>query len=166
MDAPAAGPSLRPLLSAPDGPQVHLLDASGTRLGEAGLRAWARSWCEDQRAAHHSRSYRHPYALIAWHGMRVGVDLEQVEPFDRAFAESICTPQEQLPWASMPDRDARCASLWSSKEALAKTLGDALAYDPRRLPSPLLWPDGRAGALRALQLPVGDRHVAWVCFEE
>lgn len=138
---------------------------SATGISERELREWARAHCAAGPAAHHSRSYRYPYALIAWHETRVGVDLERIEPFDRAFAESICTPQERLAWQSMPDRDARCASLWSGKEALAKMLGDALSYDPRRLESPLLWPDGRAGPLRALQLPVDDRHVAWVCFE-
>lgn len=147
------------------GPQVRLLDARGADLDEAGLREWARVLGGAQGAPHVTRSYRYPYALVAWHGAPVGVDVERIVPFDATFAASICTPAERrLDWASLPDRDARLASLWSGKEALAKALGDALAYDPRRLGAPLLWPGGRAGPWRAAQLAVPSGHVAWVCW--
>ncbi len=55
-------------------------------------------------------------------------------------------------------------SLWSSKEALSKALGNALDYDPRWLEGPAAWPDGRSGPWRAARLDVGDDHVAWLCW--
>jgi phosphopantetheinyl transferase len=54
--------------------------------------------------------------------------------------------------------------MWCGKEALSKALGDALAYDPRRLGSPLSWPDGRSGAWCAAELPAPAGHVAWLCW--
>ncbi len=147
------------------GPQVRLLDARGADLDEAGLREWARTLGDAQGAPYVTRSYRHPYALVAWHGARVGVDIERIEPFDAAFAASICTPAERLDWAGREDRDARLASLWSGKEALAKALGDALSYDPRRLEAPLLWPAGRTGPWRSARLAMPAGHVAWLCWQ-
>jgi hypothetical protein len=57
-------------------------------------------------------------------------------------------------------------SLWSSKEALAKALGDALAYDPRRLESPLNWEDGAAGRWRARELTPEPGYVAWLVWRD
>jgi phosphopantetheinyl transferase len=62
------------------------------------------------------------------------------------------------------DPDAYVSSLWSSKEALAKALGDPLHYDPRRLESPMSWPGGRAGPWRAARLATPDGHTAWLCW--
>lgn len=163
--APHLDPAAMAAIETPaGGPHVRLLDARGADLDEAGLREWARVLGDAQGAPYVTRSYRHPYALLAWHDARVGVDIERIEPFDAAFAASICTPDERLDWASLPDRDAHLASLWSGKEALAKALGDALSHDPRRLEAPLLWPAGRAGAWHGTQLAVAAGHVAWVCW--
>ncbi len=148
----------------PGAPQARLLDARSAGLDEAGLREWARACGESHSTPYVTRSYRYPYALVAWHGARVGIDIERVEPFDAAFAESIKAPSESVSWASVTDRDAHLASMWSSKEAIAKALGDALSYDPRRLEAPSLWPDGRAGAWRSAQLTAPDGHVAWICW--
>jgi hypothetical protein len=41
---------------------------------------------------------------------------------------------------------------------------DALAYDPRRLESPLGWSSGRSGAWHAECLPAPAEHVAWLCW--
>lgn len=62
--------------------------------------------------------------------------------------------------------DRRITSLWSSKEALAKALGDALDYDPRRLEGPCAWPDGRSGSWRARALEPAEEYVGWVCWRE
>lgn len=63
--------------------------------------------------------------------------------------------------------DRTITSLWSSKEALAKALGDALAYDPRRLEAPVAWPDGRSGAWRARALELAQEdYVGWVCWRD
>ncbi|WP_249010220.1 4'-phosphopantetheinyl transferase superfamily protein [Conexibacter sp. DBS9H8] len=109
-----------------------------------------------------SRSYSAPYALVAVHDGPVGVDIEAVGPLEPGFWASICTPSER---AALSGADARAiTSLWSSKEALAKALGDAVAYDPRRLESPRFWPGGASGRWRARPLDLPDGFVGWVCW--
>ncbi|HWE10427.1 MAG TPA: hypothetical protein VG325_13820 [Solirubrobacteraceae bacterium] len=54
--------------------------------------------------------------------------------------------------------------MWSSKEALAKALGDALRYDPRRLEAPVAWVNGACGPWRARPVPAPPGHVARVCW--
>lgn len=159
LEVPAAT-----LATPAGGPHVLLLDARALSIDEGGLRTHARERCAAHTAAHTSRSYSFPYALAAVHGAPVGVDIERVEPCDEAFARSIGAPGEAIGAADREDRDTLLTSLWSSKEALSKALGDALAYDPRRLVSPLSWPNGRAGAWRAAALPAPPGHVAWACW--
>ncbi|MCW3049766.1 MAG: hypothetical protein JWO74_4050 [Solirubrobacterales bacterium] len=148
-------------------PVVRLLDARRTGLDERGLRAWARAVSSCLGPPRATRSYRFPYALVAASDGPVGVDLERVEPVDRAFAVSIATPDERgaLDAGEAGDDIAAWAiALWSAKEALAKALGDAVAYDPRRLPSPLRWPNLRAGAWRAARVAVPAHHTGWLCW--
>lgn len=92
----------------------------------------------------------------------VGVDLERVEPLDQTFLHSICTAEERE--RLLDHDDAAIAALWCSKEALSKALGDALAYDPRRLGSPIFWPNGRSGPWRATSLGVPSGYVGWLCW--
>jgi phosphopantetheinyl transferase len=106
-----------------------------------------------------SRSYCPPYAVVAWHDGPVGVDIERVVSCDTRFAESITTPSEPVPLG-----DREIISAWSGKEALAKALGDAVDYDPRRLESPSGWRNGVNGAWRASALPVPDGYCGWVCW--
>jgi len=148
----------------PGGPEVRLLDARSAGLDEAGLRAAARALADAAGELHASRSYRYPYALVSWHAHPVGIDIERVEPCDPSFAASICTPAETVEWWSVSNPHEYFIALWSSKEALAKALGNALDYDPRRLQAPMLWPEGRAGVWRAADLHATDDHVAWVCW--
>jgi len=145
---------------------VHLLDARAAGLDEPRLRAWARAQGGSADACFVARSYRHPYALIARHVHPVGIDIERIEPCDAAFAESICTPWERAELPGDRDRDAYLTSLWCSKEALAKALGDALRYDPRRLESPISWPPHGCGPWRAAPLAVPPQHVGWICWRE
>jgi hypothetical protein len=160
-----------PAPAAEQAPRVMLVDASGaSRVGaspaavqEHALREWVRRFSAEAGATHSSRSYRLPLALLAWHGAPVGVDIERVERCEDAFAESIQTPREREREVR-GDRDLHICSLWSSKEALSKALGDPLAYDPRRLEGPAAWPQGRSGPWRAAALDVGARHVAWICW--
>ena len=148
-------------------PGVVLLDARERKLDGPGLRAWARQAAAATGAIHLSRAYREPLALLAWHERRVGVDLERLEQLDRDFAESVVTPEERSVLGTRLDDPELVASLWCSKEALSKALGDAVAYDPRRLRSPLTWPGAAAGRWRARRLPdVPPGHVAWLCWEE
>jgi phosphopantetheinyl transferase len=133
-------------------------------LDEPGLRAWARTEAAGVAASHASRSYCYPYALVAWHTEPVGVDIERIEPLEQAFTESICTPSERRMLTGDEHPDVFPSALWSSKEALAKALGDARRYDPRRLDSPAFWLQGQAGPWRAALLPVPARHSAWLCW--
>lgn len=146
---------------------MQLLDAPAVGAAdEAALRELARAASAGIDAPFTSRSYSFPLALVAAHSAAVGVDIERVATCDAAFADSIRTPAE-LSAAAEPtraDRDRYFTSLWSSKEALSKALGDALAYDPRRLEGPGAWPDGRSGPWRATALDVPDGYVAWVCW--
>lgn len=153
----------RTLSVAPGAPEVRLLDGLAAALDEPGLRAWARDAC-DLGAYHVSRAYRYPYALTAWHSERVGVDIERIERLDQTFVESVCTPAERRWLSGETHADEFLTSLWCGKEALAKALGDALSYDPRRLDSPVFWPHGRAGPWRAAPLPVPAGHCGWMCW--
>ncbi|MGO9955802.1 MAG: 4'-phosphopantetheinyl transferase family protein [Solirubrobacteraceae bacterium] len=157
-----AAPARLPVI--PGGPEVWLLDAAPAGLDQPGLRAWARAQAAPAGGSYSSRSYRFPYALVARHHQPVGVDIERVQPSDRAFLASISTPLELAEALDNTDLDEYVASLWCSKEALAKALGDALRYDPRRLRSPIDWPDGSAGRWRAAALPAPPHHVAWLCW--
>jgi hypothetical protein len=151
------------------GPLVRLLDARTAGLDDAGLRRWARAVGAQLAPLLVTRSYRHPFALVAAHHAAVGVDLERVEPVDAAFATSIATPEERaaLEAGEAGDDLASWAiALWSGKEALAKALGDALAYDPRRLGAPARWPGLRCGPWRAAALPVPAGHTGWVCWRD
>ena len=148
----------------PGGPEVRLLDAREAGVDERGLRAWARAECNAAGGPHGSRSYRYPYALVARHSDPVGVDIERIEPFDHAFLDSIRTHSESLEPPAGAATDQYLASLWSSKEALSKALGDALTYDPRRLESPIAWPKGRSGRWRAASVTVPAGYVAWLCW--
>jgi hypothetical protein len=145
-------------------PRVILLDARTDGLDEAGLRARAREVAAANEAGYSSRSYRFPLALVACHERHVGVDIERVERCSREFADSIRTPAEREAGWPGEDADRFFTSLWSSKEALAKALGDALSYDPRRLEGPTAWPDGRCGPWSARPLELGAEHVGWVCW--
>jgi hypothetical protein len=147
-------------------PQTQLIYA---QPGEdpSGFRARVRAVAAAAPGRFTSRSYRFPVALVAWHDAPVGVDIERVEPCPPGFAASISTPSE-LGRTTGPDSNKAqdMISLWCSKEALAKALGDALRYDPRRLESPLAWPDGRSGPWCAGALDAPDGHVAWLCWRE
>lgn len=161
-----ATPPLERARIAPGGPLVCVLDARRRSLDEDGLRGWARAESAALAGANTSRSYSFPYAVFAWHDGPVGVDIERVARCDERFAESIATPAELARAREVPDdeRDRYVTAMWSSKEAVAKALGDALAYDPRRLDAPMLWPDGSAGPWRCAALDVDDGYVGWVCW--
>jgi 4'-phosphopantetheinyl transferase superfamily len=155
-----------------DGPHVRLLDAERAGVDEYGLRAWANEETAAAGAPYASRSYRHPYALVAWHAEPVGVDIERIEPVKEAFLESICTPREMTSIRTSHDVcdagsasvERYVASLWCSKEALSKALGDPIRYDPRRLGSPIFWPGGRSGPWHAASLDVPRGHHGWLCW--
>jgi phosphopantetheinyl transferase len=163
------------LLSLPGGPTVHFLDARTSGWGRPRLQAEAQA-LEPPQAPCSSRSYRFPFALAAWHHRQVGIDIERTDDVRPALANVACTAPEQGYLGSMPDISEYLAHLWSAKEALAKALGDALAYEPGRLGSPSLWPPtmGVVGATglfvlgcgrwRAASLPVPEGHVGWLCW--
>jgi hypothetical protein len=145
-------------------PEVTLIDARAEGLNDAGLRTRARQMAGMQAERFSCRSYCFPLALVATHEAPVGVDIERVRGFSDAFADSICTPSERLAGWPEQEADRFLTALWSSKEALAKGLGDALQYDPRRLDGPGAWPDGCSGRWSARPLELGQDYVGWVCW--
>ena len=146
-------------------PRVLTLDARAHGLDPHGLRAWARSTTRRSGARFTSRSYRYPHALVAIHTGRVGVDLERIQTCDTAFADLICTPTERRDPACVTDPDHYLTSLWCSKEALAKALGDARRYEPSRIDSPLTWSQDTASPWQTTELTVAPGFVAWLCWE-
>jgi len=132
-------------------PRVQMLE--GSSLTELRTRARALGGA--------SRSYCPPFALVAFYDGPVGVDIERVVECDARFADSITAPAEP---ACTTDREI--ISRWSGKEALAKALGDAVAYDPRRLEAPDGWAGGVNGAWRAAELALPDGFCGWLCWKE
>ena len=154
------------LTTTPEGgPHVLLLDASGGDVDPDQLRQQARQWPEASSANFASRAYRFPLALVAWHHEPVGIDIERIDPYDEDFCISICTHAERATFSGVSDPAQHQSSLWCSKEALAKALGDAIRYRPQQLESPLRWPEGRSGRWRAQELAAPEGHVAWVCWQ-
>ncbi len=152
-------------------PRVYLVSADVTRLNSDQLRAATRIACKEKgsrsgsRERHTSRSYRFPFALFAVHCDSVGIDIEHVDPYDPVFAESVCTPTEWSNSQTRPETSLEVADVWSSKEALAKALGDAVKYDPRRLLSLALTPDGAAGAWHTARIDVPFGYTGWVVWK-
>jgi phosphopantetheinyl transferase len=82
-----------------------------------------------------------------------------------ALQSASTSSSELAELTTVLDRDLFVASLWCSKEALAKALGDAIDYDPRRLEAPSRWPAGKSGAWQAQALGVAAEHTAWLCWQ-
>ena len=148
------------LVGEADVPDVYLLRIPGTR---ATVRAAAWRFSSASSRPYSSRSYSVPLTLVALHERPVGVDVERISTLDHDEITSILTPRERK-WltSSTPEE---ITSIWSGKEALAKALGDAVAYDPRRLDAPCTWERGEAGRFRARRLDVGQGFVAWACWQ-
>ncbi len=153
---------MRIALDGDRAPTIELLDARQEGLDAPELRRRARALHPPARWL--SRSYCFPLALVAAHSDRVGVDIERIVACSDRFARSIRTPEEAA--RATADSDEQVISLWCSKEALAKALGDATIYDPRRLESPRHWTAGASGPWRARELPVPAGYCAWVCWRE
>lgn len=130
-------------------------------LARAELRARARRLSVGSRFV--SRTYSDRWAMAAFSTTPVGIDLETIQIQPSGFAETICTPQEleQRIWLHL---EGGLTSVWASKEALAKALGNPLDLDPRRLTSPLLWSNGRNGPWRISQVRAPVGLVSWMVF--
>lgn len=74
-------------------------------------------------------------ALTQVPALRVGADLEAVEPRSNAFVEDYFTPGEQRLAASFPPEAAPLITtlIWSMKESMLKALGMGLRQDTRRV---------------------------------
>ncbi len=146
----------------PGDPHVVVVDGSADSLDEVELRERARALIPSD-APFSSRSYRLPFALVAFHASAVGVDIERVGACPPSMFSSICCPEEQA--ASAEGATLDLDDLWAGKEAAAKAMGNPVHYDPRLVLSPVLWPEGRAGRWRARRVAVPTSHVGWVCWQ-
>ena len=74
-------------------------------------------------------------ALVTTPGVRLGVDLEVVEPRDAALVRTFFTEHEQAVVAAASGRmmDLYVARTWSAKEAVLKALGLGLRLDTREV---------------------------------
>lgn len=112
------------------------------------LKNTTRFACND-RYLHWSRSYSKNWGVAAGWSSRVGID---IEVFDhdcddamwpgslKDFAAGLLPSDEHGNFFSLHGTSIKYSksSIWSSKEALAKALGDALLYDPKKLTTPAL----------------------------
>jgi len=148
----------------PTRPELWRIDARDSGANDSRLRELARTLSDRLRRPYVSRTYAFPWAYVAVHDGPVGVDLERIAPCSSAFASLICAPGEGTDPRIVADPDTHLTNLWSSKEALAKALGDALDYEPARLASPLYWPSGRSG--RWMADPITDLagYCGWICW--
>jgi len=82
-----------------------------------------------------SLSHRDGIAIcaVAKSDVKMGCDLETVEPRSDAFVTDYFTPEEQalVARASAPNRDRLLALLWSAKESALKALHAGLRLDTR-----------------------------------
>ncbi len=83
-------------------------------------------------------SHSHGYACSAItrktaNDVRIGVDIELIEPRPATFAEAFFTPTEQATVNAAPPalHDLLATALWSVKEATLKATRDGLTIDPR-----------------------------------
>ncbi len=77
-------------------------------------------------------------ALTLAPGLRIGADLEKVEPRLQGFVEDYFTAEEQaIVRAAAAERRDRLITLgWSLKEAMLKALGVGLRWDTRKVEAP------------------------------
>lgn len=85
-----------------------------------------------------SLSHRADLAAAAWcpiEGVRVGIDLELIEPKSAAFVNDYFTAEEAAyVWALPAAEQALAASLlWSAKESILKALQTGLRIDTRQV---------------------------------
>jgi phosphopantetheinyl transferase len=111
-----------------------------------------------------SRSYCHPYALVAWHSGPVGVDIERVVACPEEFSQAICTPDEKAGGRWITDGDL--ISLWSSKEALSKHSGTRSTTTRAGSSRPRRGRVAPGGPWRSATQPAPGGHCAWVCWRE
>lgn len=80
--------------------------------------------------------------------MRIGCDLERVEPRDPSFAETFFTASERsrISQISADMRDRFVTAVWSAKESALKALREGLRRDTREV---------------EIDLPAYDRGAAW-----
>mgnify|MGYP000246338021 CR=1 FL=1 len=95
-----------------------------------------------------SRSYWADYSITVSNSQRCGIDMESSSSAqlnwsinNPIFQDSMLAPGEldrikKSKYWKLPNLER---NIWSSKEALAKALGEAKNYQPNKLYSPILW---------------------------
>ena len=101
---------------------------------------------------------------IAESGVKLGCDLEVIEPHSQAFIEDYLTYEEQLQVAnaSAEDRDRLITLFWSAKESALKAMQVGLRVDTRCISVKMAEPQlvSRWTALRA-QSTAGNSFHGW-----
>ena len=126
-----------------------------------------------------SRSYSRDFAVEVFASSRCGIDLELPTPSDPEWSiESplyqlavLAKGEKELVLATEYRNDTDLASvIWSSKEALAKALGDASSYEPTDLYSPITWGVNGPANWKAKHIDYmtedDERLVIWVIVEK
>ena len=121
-----------------------------------------------------SISHSHQFALAAMtpgRGIRIGVDLEKIEPRSHEFVEDYFTSAERSLVDSFPAEagDTISTLIWSAKESMLKALQVGLRWDTRQVEvlriQGLILPLGERGAWQGMQVgdpkPAGRHWAAW-----
>ena len=124
----------------------HLFTLKGVRL-----RLYATGHSQTDESWHlpfASKSHSRGLTVVLQSNHPCGVDLEsldsEIEPWlfaDQRFQDFVLAPGEAqaIKASKYAEHGFLATVVWSSKEALAKALGDARKYSPSRLRSPISW---------------------------
>ena len=95
-----------------------------------------------------SRSYCANFSITVTNSKRCGIDMESISGTqpdwninNPLFQDSMLAPGEleRIKQSSYWEQPNLEQNIWSSKEALAKALGEAKNYQPNKIYSPLTW---------------------------
>lgn len=105
-------------------------------------------------------------ALTRSPSLRLGVDLERVEPRPKVFVEDYFTRREVQLVDAFPlaERDAAVTLIWSMKEAMLKALGIGLRRDTRQVEVQAPGGDDSGGWQQALVREAGDENRPWTAW--
>lgn len=132
----------------------------------------------DLGSLRHTRSYSGAFSIEAVSKSRCGIDIEIPEILENEW--NMDSKSFDVAILAEGERDKILSSkyasdlnlptvIWSSKEALAKALGDATRYEPNKLESPIVWANLQHGRWQAVHVdfrtPDQKRLIVWFVYE-